>query len=152
MKERKAKTYTADEYGRLLYGAPEVSNKNPRNFMAQYQDDPAYKRAMGLGLVGLASEKLGLDSAYGMVKDKMLDRKDMNLSDAFKANRQLGLIEEFANQRQIDANLKEDMRDKTQESLVKQAKIARRKIRPRSLLAKVQSDVDNTLGSRQTLG
>ena len=126
--------------------------EDPREFMQAYMDDPRYKQSSRLGLVGLASQEYGLQGSYGMVKDELLDRKSMTLTDAVQAQRELDTMQEFTNQRVIDANIKEDMRDKAQQSMVKVAKLGRKRKNPRSLLAQVRSNVANTLGREQTLG
>jgi hypothetical protein len=113
-------------------------------------NDPRYQTAKKLGILEEAGKRYNqnfTDPMYiGTRKVRGPVREAVDPADS------LARLEEFTNERQLQASQEEDKRALTQEIMEREQRVTRRRRNPRSLLAQLPNFQGGTLGTQQTLG
>ena len=113
-------------------------------------NDPRYQTAKRLGILEEAGKRFNQNFTDPMLvatRDvKGPIRKPVNPADS------LARLEEFSNERQLQASQEEDKRALTQEIMEREQRVTKRRRNPRSLLAQLPNLQGGTLGTQQTLG
>ena len=113
-------------------------------------NDPRYQTAKRLGILEEAGKRYSqsftdpMNIATSGVRGPIRKPVDPSAS--------LARLEEFSNERQLQASQEEDKRALTQEIMEREQRVTKRRRNPRSLLAQLPNLQGGTLGSPQTLG